>query len=333
MRLVVPSATLTTAFAAAQTFLSSSAAATAVGWAYEFEAQHQDINSSASAEECFVAKKTYLRESAADAGILQACSEPGYICVEDATSSLGGICILDEVVERELQTTCTKCTPASACTGLTATFIANNIGEGSCCGENACVGVSSNTKIGANSCIGNKNCYFLKDATIGDRSCLYDSIKGAQNSYGYACAYLQGKVGNDSCHEYAACYQYGDDNKTFNIGNNACQGHSSCMYSYDVTISNGSCIGYFTCWTNKGNIGLNSCIGRQACEENQALIGDCKCLGDYICENNVVALPGSSCTSVRKLLVTILLKLQYLTSTRYKAQLTNNPFPEFYFLP
>ena len=138
MRLIVPSASLSALFAASQTYISSNVAVTAVGVAYEVESQHQGINSSASAEECFFAKKSYLRENAVDAGILQACSDPGYICVEDETSSLGGICILNEVVERELQTSCTKCTPASACAGLSAAFIANNIGEGSCCGAQAC---------------------------------------------------------------------------------------------------------------------------------------------------------------------------------------------------
>jgi len=142
MRHIVPSASLSAVLAASQTFLSSNVAATEVALSYEVESQHQGISLSTSPEECFYAKKSYLRENAVDAGILQVCSDPGYVCVEDATSSLGGICIFDEVVERELQITCTKCTPASACAGLTPQFIANNIGEGSCCGAQACQGIT-----------------------------------------------------------------------------------------------------------------------------------------------------------------------------------------------
>ena len=142
MRLEVPSASLIAVFTASQTSLRSNVAVAAVDSAYEVESYHQDINSFGASEECFFAKRSYLRDNAVDVGILQACSDPGYVCIEDSTSSLGGICILDEMVERELQTTCTKCTPASACAGLSATFIANNIGAGSCCGDKACQGIT-----------------------------------------------------------------------------------------------------------------------------------------------------------------------------------------------
>lgn len=113
--------------------------------AYErSESQKQNTNDShQSNEECSFVSSFNLRKVDADLGILSQCSAPTHVCVEDMSSTLGGRCVPVMSGERKLQTTCEiKCTPASACEGLSQDFIDNNIGLGSCCGEQACVGVS-----------------------------------------------------------------------------------------------------------------------------------------------------------------------------------------------
>eukprot|EP00956_Cyclotella_meneghiniana_P002935 scaffold3488_cov23-Cyclotella_meneghiniana.AAC.2 len=98
--------------------------------------------------------------------------------------------------------------------------------------------------------------FYSFSATIGSRSCIGDSIQGTDGGYGYSCAYLQGEqldftklitlsrtlsyvcqnctegtVGDDSCYEYAACYQYYNNYYVFKVGKNACRGQGSCMYA------------------------------------------------------------------------------------------------------
>ena len=146
MRLVDSSLSITAAFAASQTLFlsaSSSAAASVVDISYENEAKQLDYSKSASVgQECSFSN-SYLKGTGADTGIL-GCSDPEYVCVEDALSSLGGRCAPASVVHRELQNTpaCTaKCTGADACDG-SGGLDPSNIGVGSCCGYRACFGVS-----------------------------------------------------------------------------------------------------------------------------------------------------------------------------------------------
>ena len=90
-----------------------------------------------------------------DIGILNGCSNPEYVCLEDASSPAGGICVDSNALGTKLDTTqnmrghrrlleCdykngtsggTKCTGNLACNGLTPTFIATQIGCGSCNGD------------------------------------------------------------------------------------------------------------------------------------------------------------------------------------------------------
>ena len=146
---VSPPSLLAVAVTTSQTLFSiwpnKAAVVAAVELAYESETSPggSDANTSSLGEECSFAASFKLRAYQADTGVL-GCSDPQSICVEDELSSLGGRCTSTAFVSRELQNTpaCTqKCTPASACAGLSATFIANNIGANSCCGTKACYGI------------------------------------------------------------------------------------------------------------------------------------------------------------------------------------------------
>lgn len=146
MRLVA-STSLSAAMAASQALLrigSTSAVANIVNVAYESQFQNQTNELHSIEEECSFTASVSLRGGDADTGILSSCSNPEHVCVEDVSSSRGGRCALVVSEKRRLQTgACeTKCTPDSACEGLSQDFIDNNIGERSCCGEYACVGVS-----------------------------------------------------------------------------------------------------------------------------------------------------------------------------------------------
>ena len=266
MRLFNSTASFSAALAASQAILhikSTAAVASIVDLAYETESQKQSANEShQSNDECSFVSSFNLRKADADLGILSQCSAPAHVCVEDASSTLGGRCVPVMSRERKLQTTCeTKCTPASACEGLSQDFIDNKIGQGSCCGEEACVGVSGkvflevmhlyvylewitepllvcpiileSSVIGEKSCIGNKNCFGMVDMTVGNNSCNGDSVKGYDGYYGYACAFAKGEVGSDSCFEYASCYQSQAerDDYSWNVGNNSCRGRDACKYS------------------------------------------------------------------------------------------------------
>jgi hypothetical protein len=53
----------------------------------------------------------------------------------------------------------------------------------------------------------------LHPGTIGTNSCNGDTIEGPYNYYGFACYAASGTIGNNSCFEYAACYQ--DEQRKF----------------------------------------------------------------------------------------------------------------------
>jgi hypothetical protein len=140
MRLTVPSTSFTAAV-----FVTRAAAVSAVDITYAQPLEARQANTSLG-EECSFVKSPQLRGYAVDAGILE-CADPDHMCVEDKYSSLGGRCALIASSRRGLQTSntppCTsKCTGTEACLGLSASFIANNIAEGSCCGYRACAGIS-----------------------------------------------------------------------------------------------------------------------------------------------------------------------------------------------
>jgi len=44
------------------------------------------------------------------------------------------------------------------------------------------------------------------------------------------CMLISGNVGDNSCFEYAACYQLDTDDYIFNVGDNSCRGQGSCGY-------------------------------------------------------------------------------------------------------
>ena len=90
-----------------------------------------------------------------DLGILNECTNPEYVCVEDASSQVGGICVdssslsdnsvtIENVRSHRRLLQCdykngtsggVKCTGNKACDGLSAAFISSQIGCGSCNGE------------------------------------------------------------------------------------------------------------------------------------------------------------------------------------------------------
>lgn len=133
---------------AAAVFVTRAAAVSAIDTSYEAQVQAQpaDVTQGATlGEECSFVKSPQLR-GGADAGILE-CAELEQMCVEDKYSSLGGRCALIASSRRGLQTSNTpacisKCTGVDACSGLSASFIADNIADGSCCGFRACKGIS-----------------------------------------------------------------------------------------------------------------------------------------------------------------------------------------------
>ena len=139
MKLSVSSASFAASFSALIPKLSSVVMASVVDAAYENtndQAAEKNIESRSLGEECSFASSG-LRRNEADTGIL-GCAED-LVCVEDDSSSLGGLCISAvDTDHRDLETCTTKCTGLQACKGLSQEFIDSNIGEGSCCGNYAC---------------------------------------------------------------------------------------------------------------------------------------------------------------------------------------------------
>jgi hypothetical protein len=304
MRLSTAPTSFPAAFAASQALLSigsTTSVAKVISVAYKRESQKYTNQSKSATEECSFLASPNLRGVDADLGILS-CSDPENICVEDRSSSLGGRCMSLSSGRRKMQeaTECdTKCTPASACEGLSADFIANNIGLGSCCGDYACVGVSESSTIGEKSCIGYKTCYKMLDATIGDNSCTGDSIKGADGYYGYVCAHASGTIANDSCYEYAACYQTLADSAkyTWDVGANSCRGKNACFYDSAMVIPGGTCNGEFSCYKLYETVGTESCNGSHSCTYSEGAVSDSSCNGYYACYNNEKSIGRDSCNA------------------------------------
>lgn len=109
--------------------------------------------------------------TAADVGILKC--DLSSVCLPDTTSSRGGRCIqsssmararvlrLESKTSSESSTTdrCLKCVGTEACAGLTAEFVDNNIGCGSCIEAFSCKNLNEiGSKIGVGSCVGYKSC-------------------------------------------------------------------------------------------------------------------------------------------------------------------------------
>ena len=99
-----------------------------------------------------------------DVGILDGCKHVGHICIEEPSSSLGGLCVdigadVDKVIDSfqsfspngvSRLVACTysngtsgeKCAGSRACDGLSGSFISSNIGCGSCNSYGACSGLT-----------------------------------------------------------------------------------------------------------------------------------------------------------------------------------------------
>ncbi|KAL7508230.1 hypothetical protein ACHAXN_008534 [Cyclotella atomus] len=309
MRLSISATSFAAAVAASQALLrlgSNSAVASAVDVAYE---KHDERLQAAGEhpsldEECDFVTSFKLRGSDADAGIL-GCTNPEYVCVEDDSSSRGGRCVPDVFAHRKLQTSntppcTTKCTGIGACGGGTDP---NIVGAASCCGYRACFGITGTSSIDAGSCLGNKACYKMKNAVIGAKSCRGDSkYKGEDGAYGYACAYLQGTVGYNSCIEYGACYQKSTMNKIFHIGDNSCYGASTCSYAANtdgtIKIGDESCNGYYACYDALGSIGSGSCNAKNACYKTYQYIGNNLCNTENECFENKVVLTSEPSKSL-----------------------------------
>ena len=109
-------------------------------------------------EECDLGKNPGF----VDVGILNKCKQAGHVCIEDSSSSLGGLCVnigsdkdrgvvSSRILSAQIDSTaCTynngtageKCSGSQACGGLSDSFISNNIGCGSCNAYGACSGLT-----------------------------------------------------------------------------------------------------------------------------------------------------------------------------------------------
>lgn len=147
MRLVLPSASATAVFAASMQLngITHSVVASILD-----SATTNDPNGFARdtyiSDECSYTEPSDGGHTAVntDVGVLN-CANSNYVCVRDATSSLGGRCTLrlDDIYstdERELQT-CVKCQGTDACKGL-AQAVIDKIACGSCIGTKACEGLA-----------------------------------------------------------------------------------------------------------------------------------------------------------------------------------------------
>jgi len=301
MRLILPSSAV---LGITLQFDGISSIASSVLDATTFDKGEHEVVGNYSSEECALISSSQRNKyniDGVDTGILN-CAQ-NYECIPDSTSSSGGRCVsvLSDgklaTVERTLQ--CDKCVGTDACKGLDQSFIDTRVGCGSCIGTSACEGLSATSQVGENSCIGYKTCYYAQDAFIGSDSCTGDSIVGGDGSKGYACAYLHGVVGNNSCYEYGACFQEEVDEYIFNVGDNSCRGQASCMYlgtsSSNFFIADGSCNGSYSCYDCDAGVGNYSCNAKEACKGNREAIGQCTCNTDNECEGNTVFIPSGVC--------------------------------------
>jgi len=87
---------------------------------------------------------------------------------------------------------------------------------------------------------------FLGD--VGTNSCIGGTAKGRDDYTGYACYNFQGpSVGDYSCIDYAACYQYYSRYYGGTIGHNSCNGPYSCNWIDNRDIDDRSCNGIYAC--------------------------------------------------------------------------------------
>ena len=219
---------------------------------------------------------------AVDAGILR-CGGNKEVCVEDASSSMGGRCAV--VItnggssyaqgRRELLLS-TPCTLASGQPGS------------KCSGGYACGGGTDISKIACGSCNGYSACYKMGvGSTVGEDSC----------NGSYATCSRTGVntiIGAGSCNGQYACSFTGGSTlsytgKSINVSNSSCNGDKAChkMGSYN-SVGVGSCLGTDACYktADKSTFGVGSCIGEFACKGNYFTfdIGDGLCTGEYKCQ-------------------------------------------------
>eukprot|EP00804_Cyclotella_cryptica_P002216 CCRYP_018263-RB/>CCRYP_018263-RB protein AED:0.07 eAED:0.07 QI:129/1/1/1/0.5/0.33/3/709/341 len=216
--------------------------------------------SAALGDECSTVK--VLRANP-DIGILR-CGPDG-ICVEDASSLIGGSCVAHDEAETLVDVTpgVQSLVPVS---GIPCTF--TNGTEGfKCVGKNACPMLSNETA-GCGSCIGDYSCFELtEDVTIGENSC----------------------VGFSACDVSSM--------PSLVVGDNSCIGLLACTsIDGDVTIGDNSCIGYYPCMSVSGsasstNIGSNSCHYNEACKYLEGTVGNDSCIGTSVHAMNLMVVP------------------------------------------
>ena len=140
--------------------------------------------SKAQGDECSFINAFKVQEILAATGILKCGAYE--ICVEDASSSVGGRCIA--LAQKE--------TYVKAHRELVACTFTDGTAGVKCDGKYACNGANESL-IGCGSCIGDEACFELKaGTTVGENSCIGGS----------ACYKFEGSVGNNSCRDILACH-------------------------------------------------------------------------------------------------------------------------------
>ena len=86
---------------------------------------------------------------------------------------------------------------------------------------------------------------------MGNNSCIGGTDVGEDGYTGYACYnFIGGTIGNDSCNDYAACYQNIDRVYYASVGDNSCNGAYTCNVIWSRSIGDDSCNGYYGCSYN-----------------------------------------------------------------------------------
>jgi len=83
---------------------------------------------------------------------------------------------------------------------------------------------------------------------VGSNSCIGGTTIGYDGYVGFACYNFQGpSVGDNSCNDYAACYQFVGGYYTGSIGSDSCNGRYACSWTETRDTGNKSCNGYYAC--------------------------------------------------------------------------------------
>ncbi|KAL7521813.1 hypothetical protein ACHAWX_006502 [Stephanocyclus meneghinianus] len=304
MRFAIPTTTIASIYGAS---CQVGAILTSVSRAHAHQPARDSLSvpspANATGNECSIVNSFGFQVTEVDTGILGCGAHD--ICVEDPTSTMGGRCIaLDEAGDSTNESphgliACTfkngtsgqKCVGEFACTGADQALI----GCGSCIGRLSCFLVNAGVTIGENSCVGVRACSPLyQTSSIGDNSCnesfacAYLTGKVGNNSCtggtkevyigyeGHECYYFMGSIGDSSCVYYSACSRY-ENEHTASIGSNSCNGVFSCDVQGSRSTGDKSCNGYQACDYVYTDVGYNSCNGNFSCYNvsHYTSIGDC----------------------------------------------------------